>query len=80
LKGSSSTYQDPRSVIMLSSPEKGQIEIDIVKNKGEMGSKIYNFNYGTGSIDFEHEIPQDESPSIEESTKWFNSLPDKPVK
>ena len=50
LKGSSSTYQDPEAVIMLSSPEKGQLEVDIVKNKGEMGSKIYNFNTMTGKI------------------------------
>lgn len=50
LKGSSSTYQDPEAVVMLSSPEKGQLEVDIVKNKGEMGSKIYNFNTMTGKI------------------------------
>lgn len=50
LKGSSSTYQDPEAVIMLSVPEKGQLEVDIVKNKGEMGSMIYNFNTQTGVI------------------------------
>lgn len=50
LKGSSSTYQDPEAVIMLSSPEKGQLEVDIVKNKGEMGSRIYVFNTMTGRI------------------------------
>jgi len=50
LKGSSSTYQDPEAVVMLSSPEKGQLEVDIVKNKGEMGSKIFNFNTMTGKI------------------------------
>lgn len=50
LKGSSATYQDPEVVIMLSQPDKGQIEIDILKNKGPMGSKIYDFNVSTGKI------------------------------
>lgn len=50
LKGSSSTYQDPEAVIMLSSPEKGKVEIDIVKNKGTMGSRIFEFNSATGVI------------------------------
>lgn len=53
LKGSSSVYQDPEAVIMLSSPENGQLEIDVVKNKGPMGSKIFNFNPENGSIEFE---------------------------
>lgn len=50
LKGSSSVYQDPEAVIMLSSPGKGLIEIDIVKNKGTMGSRIFDFNVATGVI------------------------------
>lgn len=50
LKGSSSIYQDPEAVVMLSSPEAGKIEIDIVKNKGPMGSKIFDFNLATGLI------------------------------
>lgn len=50
LKGSSSTYQDPEAVIMLSSPEKGLIEVDIVKNKGQMGSKIFEFDSATGVV------------------------------
>lgn len=50
LKGSSSVYQDPECVIMLSEPQKGQLEVDILKNKGAMGSKIYEFNSGTGKI------------------------------
>lgn len=50
LKGSSSTYQDPEAVIMLSAPDKGLVEIDIVKNKGTMGSRIYEFNLATGVI------------------------------
>lgn len=50
LKGSGSVKDDPEAVIMLSEPDKGQIEVDILKNKGEMGSRIYEFNLGTGRI------------------------------
>jgi len=50
LKGSSSVYQDPEAVIMLSSPDKGHLEVDIVKNKGTMGSRVYDFNLATGVI------------------------------
>lgn len=50
LKGSSSVYQDPEAVVMLSEPEKGQLEISILKNKGEMGSKTFYFNVSTGVI------------------------------
>ncbi len=50
LKGSSATYQDPEAVIMLSEPARGQLEIDILKNKGTMGSRIYEFNLATGKI------------------------------
>lgn len=50
LKGSSSIYQDPEAVIMLSVPEKGLLEIEIVKNKGKMGSRIFEFNTQTGVI------------------------------
>lgn len=50
LKGSSSIYQDPEAVIMLSSPSKGELEVDIVKNKGTMGSRIFDFNLATGVV------------------------------
>ena len=50
LKGSSSTYQDPEAVIMLNVPEKGLLEIDIVKNKGKMGSRVFEFNEQTGVV------------------------------
>lgn len=50
LKGSSSIYQDPEAVIMLSEPEKGLLEVNILKNKGTMGSKIFKFNVATGKI------------------------------
>lgn len=81
LKGSSSTYQDPEAVVMLSSPNRGQIEVDVVKNKGDMGSKVYEFNYGTGNIDFENEIyteTADDKQKEIDSKKWFDSLPQKP--
>ena len=52
LKGTATLYQDPEAVIMLSVPEKdmSQLEIDIVKNKGTMGSRIFDFNVSTGVI------------------------------
>lgn len=50
LKGSSATYQDPEAVVMLSEPSRGQLEIDILKNKGPMGSKVFEFNLFTGKI------------------------------
>lgn len=52
LKGTATLYQDPEAVIMLSVPEKNmdQLEIDIVKNKGTMGSRIFDFNVSTGVI------------------------------
>jgi hypothetical protein len=50
LKGSSSLYQDPECVIMLSSEESGTIDIDIVKNKGIMGCTRFAINNETGLI------------------------------
>lgn len=57
LKGSSSVYQDPEAVVMLSEPEKGQIEVSILKNKGAMGSKIFEFNTATGVIGRDISLP-----------------------
>lgn len=50
LKGSSSLSQDPECVVMLSSPGEGLMEVDIVKNKGKMGNRIYKFNQETGQL------------------------------
>lgn len=50
LKGSSSLYQDPEAVIMIQPSEKDQMDIEVLKNKGEMGSMIYNFNTMTGKV------------------------------
>lgn len=50
LKGSSSLYQDPECVILLSSREKGVIKVDIAKNKGEMGSKEFTMRESSGRI------------------------------
>lgn len=50
LKGSGSVKDDPEIVIMLSEPDNGFVEVDILKNKGEMGSRIYQFNKATGVI------------------------------
>lgn len=51
LKGSSSLYQDPECVIMLTSDTEGVIKVDIVKNKGEMTSKEFSFKQRTGKIE-----------------------------
>lgn len=50
LKGSGSVKDDPEAVIMLSEPDAGQIEVDILKNKGEMGSRVYYFDKSTGRM------------------------------
>lgn len=50
LKGSSSVYQDPEAVIMLSSEEDGELDVSIVKNKGEMGEVKFEFISSTGRI------------------------------
>ncbi len=48
LKGGSASYQVPEAVVMLSKPENGRMEIDVVKNKGDEGSRIFEFNVATG--------------------------------
>lgn len=49
LKGSSSLYQDPEVVVMLYETYKmGEISVDVLKNKGEMGAGVYNFNASSG--------------------------------
>ena len=50
LKGSSSLYQDPECVVMLSSEEAGTIDIDIVKNKGPMQCKRFTMGEATGVV------------------------------
>lgn len=49
LKGSSSVYQDPECVVLLSSPEPGKIDVDIAKNKGKMGVHTFNVNQEIGT-------------------------------
>jgi len=50
LKGSSSLYQDPECVIMLGSDEEGTIDVNIVKNKGEMTNQTFDLNLATGKM------------------------------
>lgn len=50
LKGSSSLYQDPECVIMLSSEEERTINVDVLKNKGEMGFGQFEFDPRTGKL------------------------------
>jgi thymidine kinase len=49
LKGSSSLYQDPEVVVMLSETEvENNIYVDVLKNKGEMGGREFYLERSTG--------------------------------
>jgi len=50
LKGSSSIYQDPEAVIMLHRNAFDDLEVHIVKNKGDMGIKTFKFDLATGRV------------------------------
>lgn len=50
LVGGGSTFQVSEAVVMLSSQQKGEILVDIVKNKGEMGEQAYAINEATGRL------------------------------
>jgi replicative DNA helicase len=50
LKGSSSLYQDPECVIMLSSEYNDTIDVDVVKNKGPMENEVFNFDRDSGKL------------------------------
>jgi 5S rRNA maturation endonuclease (ribonuclease M5) len=51
LKGSSSLYQDPECVIMLTSQESNTINVNVVKNKGNMVNHTFGINLATGVMD-----------------------------
>lgn len=48
LKGSSSLYQDPEVVVMLSEADGEDVLVDVLKNKGEMANEVFHFNRMTG--------------------------------
>lgn len=50
LKGSSSLYQDPEVVIMITRPDEDVMEVDILKNKGEMRGGQFKFNVSSGKL------------------------------
>lgn len=50
LKGSSSLYQDPECVVLLTSDETGTIRVKIAKNKGEMAEKKFTIKESTGRM------------------------------
>jgi hypothetical protein len=56
LKGSSSLYQDPECVVMLSS-EDNVLTVDVVKNKGKMTKSEFGFVLETGKITDRPEDP-----------------------
>lgn len=50
LKGSSSLFQDPEVVIMLSAENLSSITVDVQKNKGPMADKEYGIDVATGKM------------------------------
>jgi len=49
LKGSSSLYQDPEVVVMLSQNDSDyEMYVDVLKNKGEMQGKVFQFDRSSG--------------------------------
>jgi archaellum biogenesis ATPase FlaH len=50
LKGSSSLYQDPECVVMISAEEDDTLEVNVLKNKGIMTSKLFRFKPSTGRL------------------------------
>jgi thymidylate kinase len=69
LKGGSASYQVPEAVVLLSIPEKGEIEVDVVKNKGPEGSATFEFNGATGKISKDITLAKTEESSDTEPTK-----------
>lgn len=74
LKGSSSLYQDPEAVIMIQPSEKDQMDIEILKNKGEMGSMIYNFNSMTGRVGLPIELTPEIMTPEQQTQKNFENF------
>lgn len=50
LKGSSSLYQDPEVVVMLTKPEENIAEVNVLKNKGDMINTRFGFDVRTGRL------------------------------
>lgn len=50
LKGSSSLYQDPEVVVMLSNSDDGNLFVDVQKNKGEMQKAVFRFERSSGKL------------------------------
>lgn len=69
LKGSASLYQDPECVAMLTSDSAGLLNVDVVKNKGKMSSRMYRFSQETGRI-------SENSGYNEDDEDLWNSTPD----
>jgi 5S rRNA maturation endonuclease (ribonuclease M5) len=50
LKGSASLYQDPECVVMLNGNGVDSMEVSVLKNKGKMESRKYEFDATTGRL------------------------------
>ena len=65
LKGSSSLSQDPEVVLMLTRPEEGTMRVAVLKNKGEMETKDYGFNFRSGKLlGGEWDLPEVKIPKL----------------
>lgn len=65
LVGGASTFQVAEGVVMLSNPQKGQLYIDVLKNKGEMGYKLFSINEKTGRLGLELSSGEQTNPREE---------------
>lgn len=70
LVGGASIFQVAEGVVMLSSQEKGQLYIDVVKNKGEMGYAIYDVNTKSGKLGNKIADGDTVKPTEEGLEKW----------
>lgn len=73
LKGSSSLSQDPEVVIMLTKPDDGIMRVAVLKNKGEMETKDYMFNFRSGKLGGgEWDLPEVKIPKLYVEGKEVN--------
>lgn len=75
LKGSSSLSQDPEVVIMLTKPDEGVMRVAVLKNKGDMETKDYSFNWHSGKLlGGEFDLPEIKIPVLEKNTDYGTEI------
>lgn len=65
LSGSSDIYKVPEAVLMLYQREEDLLEVIIDKNKGEEGSRFFEFNKATGQVSMTARLPYKKTDSKE---------------